>query len=408
MNWLRPRIPTLLPSFLGRRTLTTTPYKVTVQGPHVDSEDAPDHRDPLLAQLKDIPKDATILTLNDDPPSDTEWDILGNHFTSVRDLTMDSGFNEDLNDRKMPLHWPLERLQIEGVCGEVTKSPHILQGRLGHLILCFTSEMRFEGPTSDELVAANKAAIAQGEAEAQYSPNGRLQVFSISELAHEWMQAKYSNNENPPLELENRAVEGAESRLRTLEIIENDALDTFQRFSIALPHVVEGLSSLTLRSTDYAPCLFGIKEQLFFDILPQLTNLETLNLSIGEVFKKDTSLPGLFASLPPNLSTLQFRGPLSLKQSQRWEEWVAAFQSPTFLPRLQNLAFVLDLHYTRKDENSRLRLEPAPEDQLRQARDACGRIYDAAKGRGISVQPFTYRWAGGHVCLRPVDGRWVL
>ncbi|KAL4865291.1 hypothetical protein BDV12DRAFT_174923 [Aspergillus spectabilis] len=68
----------------------------------------------------------------------------------------------------MSLHWPLERLQLSGVCGEVSKSPHILRGRLHHLTLYITPELGFEGPISAELSRAYHAAIEGGETEAQY------------------------------------------------------------------------------------------------------------------------------------------------------------------------------------------------------------------------------------------------
>jgi hypothetical protein len=381
---------------------------VTVQGPHVDSEDAPEHTEPLLSQLKGIPKDTTILTIGEDPPSDTEWGILGKHFTSVRDLTIDTGFNENLNDRLMPVHWPLEKLQISGPCGEVTKSPHILQGRVAHLILYFASELRFEGPTSDELNLAYHEAIERGEKKKEYIGDSGIQLIMMSSLALEWLANKYPEGEHDAsqfrLEPENQPIEGEEIRTRTLEIIENDAIDTFQRMSLALPHVVQNLTSLTLRSTSNPPDPRWLHEAFFGGVLKEMTNLETLHLTVGDIFQKETSLPALFTWLPPNVTTLHFRGPASLVRSKRWEEWVAAFVSTDFLPKLQRLAFVLDLHY--KEGEYGKELEDAPEDLLLEARAACDRICDAARRRGVKVEPFEDKWAGKHVCLRPVDARW--
>lgn len=379
--------------------------KVTVQGPHVENQAAADHREPLLAQIRTLPRDTPRLTIQDDPPSDTEWALLSDHFTGVRDLEIDTGFNEDLNDRRMPLHWPLDRLMISGACGEATKSPHILQGRVKHLILYFTSELRFEGPRSDELTRAYQEAIDRGEAQPEYIPGSKIKVIYISQLGKQWIAQKYGDSSaNAELEPENRPVEGQESRLRTLEIIENDALDTFLRMCAAIPHVVEKVSTLNLCSTSGRPDFSWAKESCFAEVLPQLTDLQTLKLSVGEVFNEETTLPALYTSLPPNLTTLHFRGPVSLCRSDRWEEWVTAFSSDTFLPKLQRLAFVLDMHYEQGKYSKEL--ADAPEEDLLQAWAACERLYEGARHRGITIEPLDDGRAGKHVCLRPVDGRW--
>lgn len=294
---------------------------------------------------------------------------------------------------------------ISGVCGEVTKSPHILQGLVKHLILYFTSEMRFEGPRSDELSRAYQEAIDRGEAQAEYIPGSKIQLINITKLGQEWIAQKYGDSSaKAELEPENRPVEGQESRLRTLEIIENDALDTFQRMCAAIPHVVEKVSTLNLRSTSGRPDFSWTEERSFAKILPQLTDLQTLKLSVGEVFHEETTLPALYTSLPPNITTLHFRGPISLCRSGRWEEWVTAFSVDTFLPKLQRLAFVLDIHYEEGKHNKEL--ADAPEEDLLQARAACGRLYEGARRRGITIEPLLDEWADKHVCVRPVDGRW--
>ncbi|RDW84102.1 uncharacterized protein DSM5745_04428 [Aspergillus mulundensis] len=409
VNRLRPLIPTLLSriSTLQIRRYTASPPKVTVQGRFSDTL-SEEHRDPLLAQLKNIPRDMAKLTIEEAHPSDAEWDILGDHFTSVRDLEVDSGFEEDLNDRKLPLHWPIDRLLISSVCGQVTKSPHILQGRIKHLILYYTSEMRFEGPTSDELSAAHYDAIKRGEAEPKYlGKTSKIQIVNITELGKAWMAKKYNApglTENPPLEPENQPVEGHESRLRTLEIIENDALDTYLRMSAALPHVVEPVLSLTLHSTEL-PWDFGwLSERLFPEALAEHTKLESLNLAVGNVFSDPSTLSGLYAGLPPNLQSLHFRGPMSLCHSERWEEWVSAFSTSAFLPSLERLAFVLDLHYV-PDKYQCPRPETPPDEDLREARAACERLYAGARSRGVTIEPFLTTRAGGNTA-RPVDERW--
>ncbi|KAL4739063.1 hypothetical protein BDV11DRAFT_170443 [Aspergillus similis] len=383
--------------------------RVTVQGPHVESESAPEHRDPLVAQLRTIPRGTTKLLIEEDPPSNTEWAILGGHFTNVRDLEIDSGFNEDLNDRDMPVHWPLERLVLSGVCGEVTKSPHILQGRIKHLILFFTMELRFEGPTSDELSRMNQEAIARGEAKMQYlNRRSDIQLINMSQLGKEWMAKKYNApglTENPQPEPETVPTGGEESRLRTLEIIENDALDAFLRMSAALPHLVATVTSLTLRSTSLGRDFAWFSERLFPKTLAQLHALETLNLSVGAVFKEPSTLSGLYANFPPNLTTLHLRGPIRLCRSERWEEWVSAFSNKSFLPRLERLAFVLDLYYM-PDEYGHPELQTPPEEDLKEARAACERLYEMARRRGVIIESLRDDWAGKNILLRPVDDRW--
>ncbi|KAL3472457.1 hypothetical protein BJX99DRAFT_235392 [Aspergillus californicus] len=392
---------TLLPT---RGIQTQAPFTVEVQGPHADKEDALDHRESLLSQLKNIPKETSILTIEEDTPSNSEWDILGNHFTSVRDLTVKTGFNEELNDKTMPLHWPLDSLRITDACGEVIKSPHILQGKLQHLTLFFTCGLRFEGPTSAELSRAHHEAVDRGDAEVESIGDSKIKVVYLPDLAQKWVMAKYDYDKGVPQpEPENRPVEGQEIRLKTVEIIYNDALDTFQRMCMGIPHVADQLTSLTLYSVsnDFS----FIEEECFGQLLRALANLQTLNLTVGEVFEEEASLPGLYTSFPPNLTTLNFRGPISLCQSERWEEWITAFGSKDFLPKLENLAFVLDLHH-EYSEYGQKNLVDAPEEDLQRARGACNRLYEAARGRGISIQPLHDKYAGEHVCLRPVDHRW--
>ncbi|KAL2827372.1 hypothetical protein BDW59DRAFT_56992 [Aspergillus cavernicola] len=208
----------------------------------------------------------------------------------------------------------------------------------------------------------------------------KIQLINITELAHNWTSKKYTSGNSTP-EAENLPVGGEEIRLQTLDIIENDALNTFQRMTLALPHIVKNITTLTLRSTSY-PDFSWLGEGLFGEILPQLTNLETLNISIGEVFREETSLADLYTWLPANLTTPHFRGPISLCRSERWEERVTAFGSAEFLPNLQRLAFVLDLHY-EKTTPDRKKLEDAPEELLQLARGACvNGLYSAARHRG--------------------------
>jgi hypothetical protein len=96
-------------------------FTVKVKGPHEAGDD--DHRDLLLAQLEKIPRDIQFLDITEDTPSEIEWELLGNHFSKIKDLEMHRGWNEELNDAGLPTHWPLERLLVSDACGEVFCRP---------------------------------------------------------------------------------------------------------------------------------------------------------------------------------------------------------------------------------------------------------------------------------------------
>jgi hypothetical protein len=133
-------------------------FVVKVAGPWAEKKAG--HQDTLLSQLEQIPRDIKFLRIEDDTPSNSEWSLLGDHFTQIQDLEIRTGWNENLNDEKIPLHWPLERLYIDSACGEVVRSHFVLEGKVKHLILLLTSGLRFEGPTTQELRRANSEAIA--------------------------------------------------------------------------------------------------------------------------------------------------------------------------------------------------------------------------------------------------------
>lgn len=339
----------------------------------------------LAFQLQHIPNDVTAIRIEDDTPTDEEWSLLGDHFGSIRDLEMDTGWDESLNDEKMPLHWPLERLLISSACGEVFRSPFVLEGKIKHLILLLTSGLRFEGPTSDELVTMRKEAIARGDAEHEYIGKTKVELFNIPALAAEWMHNKYAGKEvlaptpSPALQQIN---------LKTLELLENNALETFIRMAVALPHVVYNVTTLNIRSTN--GCEFNtIADRMLGEILPCLEALETLTLTVGEVFDDDESLPNLYRCLPPNIAALHFRGPVSLRRCVQWRSWIDSFANPQYLPYLRSLSFVLDIDYEqREDWPGRKKKRPASEQSLRQAKKACQELHAVAEGRGISVEPF--------------------
>lgn len=384
-------------------------FTVKVQGPHEESKDG--HKSALQNQLLSIPSDVTNLNIDNDTPSDTEWALLGKHFSKINNLEMDTGFNEELNDKYMPLHWPLQRLLLSSACGEIIESPWVRQGRISHLIMYLTHGLRFEGPTSRELTRMNEEAIARGEKEQQFftvkkgTPEERkISVVSIPELVNEWINNKYSNPD-ATVEPENMPPSDPVN-LHTLEILENDALDTFSRMIMALPHLVTNLHTLNLRSTSGLDFKY-LDERMFRQFPPQLSNLRTLRLTVGEVFQDPSYLPTLYAYLPLNLVSLFFRGPVSLCRSEQWGEWLKAFESKDFLPNLQNLGFVLDLYYQPCEsdwvKNEEVR---APEEALCEAREACEDLYEVARRRGITIYPVHDEWAVKYPYLKQVDDRW--
>ena len=142
---------------------------------------------------------------------------------------------------------------------------------------------------------------------------------------------------------------------------------------------MDNVETLRLRSTQGNDFEL-LQEEVFSQMLPEFHNLQTLHLTIGEVFQDESLLPTLYKAFPPNLTALYFRGPALLTQSEQWNGWLGAFASPEFLPKLQRLAFVLDLHYKDKKEAK------VPDELLRQAREACEPIYEAALQRGITLE----------------------
>ncbi|KAJ5537562.1 hypothetical protein N7494_007041 [Penicillium frequentans] len=375
------------------------PAVVMVKGPHTDDPNLEKH---LQQQLKSISKNVTRLLIDEDTPSDAEWALLGAHFNNVEDLELESGFNEQLNDKNIPFHWPLKRLALSSACGDLVQSLFIRQGMVHHLKLNFTCNLRFEGPTSDELRKAHREAIDRGEKEVEYlGKDSQIQVTYLPQMVCEHMSKVYSSPERK-LDPENEPPVGP-INLQSLEIFENDALDTLCRMYGALPHLVYNLHTLRLRSTTGLD--FGlVGEETFRQLLPGLDNLKVLNLTVGDIFDNPLYLPTLYNALPPNLTTLYLRGPASLTKSEHWADWLRAFESSNFLPHLQHLAFVLDLHYPEEKTGWGRKETEAPLDLLEYARRECQPLYDSARRRGIHLEAMPKEPESP--ALRPVDSRW--
>ncbi|KAM5439970.1 hypothetical protein McanMca71_005029 [Microsporum canis] len=390
---------------------------INANGPTQEKEDT--HIQQLLDQLNCIPKDAEALRIDHDTPSNTEWSLLSKHFTSLKELELEAGYNEDLNDKSMPTHWPLERLQISSSCASLIETPYIREGRVKHLVLLLTSGLRFEGPTSQQLLDEHKSAIKRGEEKADFitlnegTPEERkIEVTYLPVLVGKWFFNKHFNGAaNSEDGAQTISIERTEKvHLEKLEIIENDATDTFNRMVLAMPPITMGITILNVRSTSgldfhYTPA------DLFGQFLSQMPCLDTLALSIGDVYQDPNYLSGFYKLFPSTLSTLRFRGPVCLALDPRWDEWVAAFAREDYLPGLKRLSFVLDLDYPERvdgeEGGARRPVNEVSVERLCAAKTGCERLYEVVRKRGIDVEPFVDRWAersrGG---LKKVDERW--
>lgn len=335
-------------------------------------EGQPDRLTYLRSQLASIPPASTSLTINEDTPSDTEWDILRGHFTSVNDLELDAGFNEDLNNN-IPLDWPLERLSIGSSCGKRISTPWIIEGKIKHLRLHYTCGLRFEGPTSGELMRAHRERIKRGEA--KEDKVGHITIIDMPSIAYQWMYDKYgkdgnegqaqqkeetsdgANNSTGPATEEARVQDKAigqphaqiQTKLETLEIIENDAHDTLLRMALGCGNVLDKIKTLYFRATNGCDLHYP-SSNVLDQFLPGLSELRSLTLVLANEYEDPKILTELYRHLPLNVETLHFRGPANLAKSDDWPAWVKAFGNPDFHPKLKRLSFVLDLGEERKGD----------------------------------------------------------
>ncbi|KKZ68663.1 hypothetical protein EMCG_05698 [[Emmonsia] crescens] len=194
------------------------PFTIKAQGPH--HGDSNNYEKELLAQLKDIPRDASTLLIKESSPSEAEWSLLGNLFNSVTDLEVELGWEGVLNDGGMPQHWPLKWLLFSGACGE--------------------KRMRLR--------------------------RVRLVTKNIS--------------------------------LEALEILENDAMDTFIRMHLAMGK----LKTVNIRSTN--GCDLQFTDEV---IIPNVRTKHPL-LTVGEVFSGNNH-----KHFQLNIYTLRFKAPSQVR-----------------------------------------------------------------------------------------------
>ncbi|RMJ21317.1 hypothetical protein PHISP_07810 [Aspergillus sp. HF37] len=411
--------------------MSSTSATITLApGPNTD-EDRP--KPPSLeSQVQQIPRSVPRLEIQEETPSDADWAQLGAHFTSIKDLTLSSGFNEHLNDSNIPLHWPLERLVLNSACGELSRTQWIRDARLRHLRLEFTMGLRFGGPANEELEKAYDERVARGEEEEYRTSNG-IRIVCLPALVQRWFEEKYAQDhrqdkQNEEGSSENPSQHELSSNIETLEIIENDVHDVLLRLCLSLPRVFSTLKTLNLRATNGCDFHYG-SDDVLHQLLPQLDTLKTLTLTLGSEYSDPAYLTRLYRHLPPNLGELRFRGAARLAKSDAWPEWVRAFQDPGFLPQLQRLSFLLDLgqkvdpfiasarKQQRESESGDSVQQPENEnpadekhnvstEDLRLAKRACEQIWKAAGERLIAVEPFSEDYPAEFPDQKPLDDRW--
>ncbi len=366
--------------------------------------------------LAQVDSKAEILHLVGAVPSNGQWEALGRHFTSVRFLNIGAGWDEDWNDGKFPLHWPLELLFISDSGGERITTPAIMDGRITHLILFYACEMRSEGPVTKELMRdaeqlhfiPHKRMAPDSEAETAKSEGERptgVHVFSVPHELHRWVYDKYAGRK---IVLSTDGKSDPPSAMKSLQILGNDALQMLTFMALAKFHLVGSLESLTLDSQSKTD-LLHVPPGLFLAVLPGLLGLQHLKLTLGShvyaaLLNAAEGQPFLHTAVPANIETLHFRGPVSM--AAHLDEFAAAVGSDDFLPKLKRISFVLDQSDNVRASNSPT--EPSLE-QLRTAHIACKKVWDAAAERGIAVEELWEPWVEEHAGLfKAVDNRWAV
>ncbi|KAL8789292.1 MAG: hypothetical protein Q9213_001215 [Squamulea squamosa] len=162
---------------------------VTVDLPGIKKSNAQ-----IAEEINGLDPDTVNLSLDDGTPNDETWAVVSKHLMTIKHLRLSGGWDEMLND-KLPLHWPLERLLIDSSGGELVQYPWITKGRVKHLILWLTCNLRFDGPTSDELFRRHYEAVERGEKEEEgfKRDDGRfVEIVNLLQLVDEDRQKRWS------------------------------------------------------------------------------------------------------------------------------------------------------------------------------------------------------------------------
>ncbi|KAK4232928.1 hypothetical protein C8A03DRAFT_19892 [Achaetomium macrosporum] len=375
-----------------------------IKGLDSGGKEREDAAEDLHTVMANVDPNTEILHITGDSPTDDQWEALGRYFTNVRYLKVFTGWDEEWIDAKFPLNWPLELLLIGDAGGERVTTPVILEGRVKHLVLCYTYNLRFEGPTTKELMknAEQIGFISRSEPQ-EAQPDG-IKIYSAPHEWKKWFISKYAGKE---ISLDPENPGGPVSAMRKLEILGNDAIDMFTYIALTKFHLLAGLESLTVYSLSEND-LFYTLGAFFLGLPRHLDRLRHFRLILGSpmvsrLVQENEGHPFLAALLPPNLETLQFRGPVSM--ASHLEGLAAAFADKVFLPSLKRVSLVLDL--PDKTEGSKNRSKPSL-DELRVAKEACTKVLDAAARRGVVVEQFREPWVEEHpVLFHDVDKRWA-
>ncbi|KAK4140177.1 uncharacterized protein C8A04DRAFT_15167 [Dichotomopilus funicola] len=399
------------------------------------------------------PETTSILEIRGDMPCNEEWEILSQHFPAVRYLSVAAGFEERWTDGKFPLNWPLELLVVSDAGAERVATPAILEGRVRNLVLCYTCGLRFEGPSTKELMkdaenigtiprrrsdasAASKAGnendvdkddgsqnseTKEGDAAAETPSSSEEEEqdggIKITSVPHEWSKYLNTKYEGKSISFPRDPPPGAPpSQMTSLSVLGNDCLETFTAMAMAHPHLLHGLQSLTLYAASQWD-LLHVPTVIFPAALQSLDGLKELKLTLGSAMHARL-VPGngnyLHWMLPPGLEKLSIQGPVSM--IPQLNALANAFESAEFLPNLKSISLVLDLPESKDplenddgEDEAENKKEKQFAEQLAEAHAACKKVLDVAVAkRGAVVEGHEQPWSELFPALfKKVDKRWL-
>ena len=333
--------------------------------------------------LSHLDPNSIILHLNNEIPTNEQWDILSSYFNKVQKLYVSTGPVENWNDGSFPLAWPLDVLVVAGPASAEVLTPAIIEGHIEHLAFYLCHNLKWYGLENWESLEDLLPFINIGETEEERV--SALETWTPRRLQNRML--KHYVQARP--ELEGKLPP---TKTRTLEIIGNNAIDMFIGFCLQCFPAAARLESVTLCSDDYGDvgdwANEDAPEEVFFaTFLLVLEKLKVLRLSVGKrLLSSDDGLKTpllkmLWRFLPPKLEEFHFRGPVGL--APLLGEWIEAFGDDKFLPALRKMSFRLD----RAKEG-----EEVDEKARDDARLACNKLREAAVARGIAVEEFEDSW----------------
>lgn len=322
-----------------------------------------------------------VLYIDNNTPSNEDWQIIGSHFTKVQKLKVSTGVTEEWTDGNFPLHWPLDLLVLSGAATAAVTTPAIIEGRVEHLVSYQCHNLQWYGLENWESLEDMLPFVDVGETEEKW-------VLKLEN----WTPRKFQNRMLKHYVQSRPQLEGKlmPTKTKTLEIIGNNAISMFIGFCLQCFPVAAGLENVTLYSgdnNDVGGWTDAPEEVLFATFLLALEKLKVLRLSVGEglLSSKDgletPLLKNVLRFLPPKLEDFHFRGPARLAPFV--EEWAESFKDEKVLPSLKKMSFVLGRTKDGEEVD-----EKAQED----ARLASEKLRAAVATRGVVVADFQDPW----------------